>query len=586
MRRLPWLLASLTLLASVVFHASHLLTNPPSLFSDEVDAGYQAFVFNSCGNDYFGNRFPIHFQSFADWRTPLYLHAIALVQRVVGPNELSVRLPSLVFGLLSIIVFSLIIHHIFRRPHLTFVSFVLLSLNSWLFHYSRVAFEATGMLCSLLVATYFWFLYLQRQYFSRLVWSIIFFATAVYFYSTAKLFVPLLVLLILAIWFSAVRKFPRRHFLGAILVVLVVATPLIVDTIRGRAGYRFSYISILTQPTLATTVNYDRLQDLPFDNRQIGASPSFSSRFFHNKFTLTLTTFLRNYVSAFSVSYHLLTGDSNLRQGFDLKGNFYYLDFLLLFVGFTFIFKHLTSSKYLQFFFGWLILAPIPFALTRDVSSPQSTRLILMLVPLVFFIILGLQASIKLIPRRIFWLIFVFIYSLEVFSFHHFYYYHYPLLSARSWHYGMKQAVLDTAPLANRYSKIFYGSGNEPFLPFFYFYTRYLPDNGSCQPVANSPNYSNSYFSGRSIGHQYFFGPLEWSNLLSDDPDLDRYLFVVSSLELSRLNDQLNRATSYQKSIISYQLLTQPVKTYPDQEIYYYLTFQKKPISSSTSPGR
>ncbi len=579
MRPIHWLFVFFISIFSIFIHSRQILVNPPSLFSDEVDAGYQAFVFNSCGNDYFGNKFPTHFQSFSDWRTPLYIYSVSLAQKLLGPTETSVRLPSLIFGLLSILVFSLIIHHIFQSQLAFIISFVVLSLNPWLFHYSRTAFEATGMILSLLLAIYLWLLYLQKHQLSRLLLSVVFFAASFYFYATAKLFVLTLVFPIFLIWRSNFLKLPRVHLFVAVVIASVIATPLVVDTIKGRAGFRFSYISIFTEPTLSTSVDYARYQDLPVGSLdQVGLSPNLTTKFFHNKISHTFTTFIRNYISAFSTDFLVLRGDSNLRQGFGEKGNFYYLDLVFCLVGLVFAFSQPNLSKYLYFFLSFLLLAPVPFALTRDVTSPQSTRLILMLIPLMFFIVLGIMAIIKLVRSRFIWGLLGILYLLEFSSFIHYYNHHYPLLSARSWHYGMKTAVLDTTPLSGQFGKIFYGSGNEPFLPFFYFYTHYLPSSASCNPVLDTKNYSDSYFSGKVVENKFFFGPLEWSNLVANEPILDQYLFVISSLELSRLNDFLNHSSTHRGYKISYQLLKQPLKIYPDQEVYYYLQFQKKPV--------
>ena len=73
-----WLLAvlvGLTLLMRLV----RFNQIPPGLFGDEVDTGYQAYSIAKTGRDYFGNLLPIHFQSFGDWRMPLYIYLTFLL---------------------------------------------------------------------------------------------------------------------------------------------------------------------------------------------------------------------------------------------------------------------------------------------------------------------------------------------------------------------------------------------------------------------------------------------------------------------------------------------------------------------------
>ncbi len=47
---------------------------PPSLFGDELDVGYQAYSILKTGRDYMGNFLPIDIQSFAEYRTPLFIY--------------------------------------------------------------------------------------------------------------------------------------------------------------------------------------------------------------------------------------------------------------------------------------------------------------------------------------------------------------------------------------------------------------------------------------------------------------------------------------------------------------------------------
>lgn len=569
----------LTLVVSFIYHGHGLTRVPPSLFSDEVDAGYQAYIFNHCGSDYHGHQFPIHFQSFADWRTPLYIHSIALIQRFTGPTDLSVRLPSLIFAFLVIIFFSLIIFYIFKNRWLSLLSIFILSFNPWLYHYGRVGFEASGMLLCLILGLYFWFKYLPSSRFSQLLWALFFSILSVYFYSTAKLFLLLIFSAVIFLWFPVIKRISPRHLFWGLIFSLLLSLPLISDTLRGRSGYRFSYISIFTDPTASTTVDYQRYQDLPYgDSTTIGSQPNFVSKFHHNKLSFVIDKFLINYVSSFSTDFHLLSGDSNLRQGFGQQGNFYYLDALFFLLGLASIFFYPKLRRTILFFLFWLLLAPVPFALTRDSISPHSTRLILMLPPIFFFIILGLSNLPRLLPSKLLWLPLALAYLLGIINFNHFYYYHYSALSVRSWHFGLKQVILDTANIAPKYDRLYYSNQGESLLPFFYFHTRYLPQDGSCHPVSSSPNISDQYFSGRVVEDKYYFGFVEWPHLFAHQPDLDRYLYIVPQLEFLRLQETLSQNSKYQQSIISYKIVSSLPKIYPDQESYYYLTFEKKPI--------
>ena len=95
-----------------------LTIDPPSLFGDELDLGYQAYSILKTGRDYSGNFMPIHFHSLAEWRTPLYLYSAVPTVAIWGITPLGVRLPAALFGILSILAFYLLIKEITKNCNL------------------------------------------------------------------------------------------------------------------------------------------------------------------------------------------------------------------------------------------------------------------------------------------------------------------------------------------------------------------------------------------------------------------------------------------------------------------------------------
>ena len=85
-------------------------SSPPALYIDEIDVGYQAYSILKTGKDYFGNNLPIAIHSFADYRAPLLIYLDIPFVAILGLNSLAVRLPSMIFGTLSIFAFYLLFH--------------------------------------------------------------------------------------------------------------------------------------------------------------------------------------------------------------------------------------------------------------------------------------------------------------------------------------------------------------------------------------------------------------------------------------------------------------------------------------------
>src|SRR3989304_1104095 len=90
-------------------------TVPVSLVGDELDVGYQAYSILKTGKDYSGNSWPIHFQSLAEWRTPLYLYSSVPTVALFGITPLGVRLPALIFGVLGVMLLYLLVKEIFKE---------------------------------------------------------------------------------------------------------------------------------------------------------------------------------------------------------------------------------------------------------------------------------------------------------------------------------------------------------------------------------------------------------------------------------------------------------------------------------------
>jgi len=519
-------------------------TLPPSLFSDEVDAGYQALIFNQKHTDYFGNKVPIHFHSFSDWRTSLQIYSISIFQKITKNPEISVRLPSAFFGVISVIVVYLITQSL--------IPALLLTISPWAIHYSRTGFEVSGMLLVIFLGIYFWQKYLKTSKGAFLYFSALFFCLSPYFYSTAKLFLPIVFILIFSIWKKNIINIGLKRVFSVIIFCFLVLSPLLIDTLAGRSGFRFSYISIFSEPHREQVVDSLRYEDILIDHPgEIGVKTPLFSYILHNKYQLSAKKFFRNYVSSFSTDFLILKGDGNVRHGFGGHGLIYFIDYFLIFVGIITIFKTKKINKLSTLFLGLLLTAPIPFALTRDSSSAHATRLILMLPSLVYFSYLGINYLRQ--KNHFFFYFLLTIYLFSLINFGDYYYHHYPQQSARQWHTGMKEAVVASNSFSDK--PLVFSSTYEPFLPFFLFYKPYNLYSPSV--TTNLAEINNSSFSGQILDNKYYFGRINWSNL-SELPQ--NAVFIVPKSEYDGQVD----VNFSDKQIIK--------KQYINQEEFYLLT--------------
>ena len=559
----------LLLLFSLFLYLYKNTAVPPSLYSDEADISYQAFIFNKYHTDYYGNKFPIHFHSYSDWQPSFFIYSVALTQKIIGHTDSSVRIPAAVFGTLTVLIFCLIIKLLLNSNIWSIIGGFLLTISPWLFHYSRTGFAATNMLFLTLLGTYFWIKFIKDNQAKHLFLSFISFALLTYSYSTAKLHLIFIFLTLYLIWFKTINKISLKNKLIVIFLVILICLPVVSDTLKGRTGYRFSYINIFSDPTVSKTIDDLRQEDsIMVYGQQIGLKTTFFSKVFYNKITQWSEMFTKNYFFSFSTDFLFLTGDKNLRQGTQTTGNLFLIDFFLIIIGISFfLFKKSSNNKFYLFFLMNLLLAPIPFALTRDSLYPHATRLILMLPFLIFFSILGLKQIFEITKSKFFISLILTLYIVFFSSFIHQYFFHYPNISAKDWHFGMKQAV--TKVINTNYLKIYF-INSESFTPFFLNYSEYLPLDNSKSPASSLIWDNNQFFTGMQTANKYYIGHMEWSPLLKNIPP--KSVFVVPEIELIRLKLSIEDYNRNNSNSISLNQIDEVEQKYSNQEKIYIIT--------------
>lgn len=546
--KIKYILLILIIFLATFIRVFRITTLPPALFYDEVDAGYQAMIFNQNRTDYYGNKFPVHFHSFGDFRTSLHIYSIALIQQFTNDQDLSIRLPSAIYGVLSVYILFLITDSL--------IPSFLFAISPWAIHYGRIGFEVSGMVFCLLLGILFWKKYLKRKQSLYIYLTILFFCLTPYFYSTSKLFIIIVAILIVIIWRETLIKLGIKRLIIPAIFAVILLIPLLRDTIKGNAGYRFSYIGIFTEPHREQIVDTFRYQDASVDHPgEIGLSTSIISKIFHNKYQLVLKRFISNYVNSFSPDFLLLRGDNNPRHGFGDHGLLYLIDIIFIFIGLSsYLFKN-RNNKLSSLFFWLLIFSPIPYALTRDSNFPHATRLILMLPSLIYFSYLG----IRYLQTKIRFIIFLIIpvYGIFFINFWHYYYYHYPQDSARVWNVGMEEAV----NLTNNYQNntLVFSDSYLSFMSFFLYYRPYLFDKGDSLNN-HLKEISNESFSGQVIDNKYYFGHVNWTNL-SEFPKNTIYILPYSEYKIN--------------SFPNYQIIKQINKKYETQESLYIIKNEK-----------
>lgn len=504
------------LLITILLVASFLrlwkLTEVPvSLFGDELDVGYHAYSILKTGKDYSGNFMPLHFHSLAEWRTPLYLYSTVPTVAIYGISPLGVRLPAAFFGILGVWGLYLLVKQLTGKKELALLSAFVLAISPWHIQYSRAAFEVTMLLTFLLFGLYFFFKSLsigeQGSKDGKRLWAAsALLVTTPLIYSTAKLFTPAILLVLLILWKKEIFKLPKETLTKALLTLAVLGGITAYATLFSGGSQRFGYISVFSDPTIATEVESTRLRDARMRGETgYGLSPSVSDRFFHNKITFWGENITRNILQSFSTDFLFIKGDLNLRHSIDGVGQFYRIEFITMVLGLLFFFSRYKDKRVKAFIALWLILGVLPAAITRD-GGKHATRLILILPSLVFLISYGLIETAKLLKGKTKMLFLFGYFGLLVMGFiiyQHEFWVHNPWDSERWWHYGFEESIGTIKEIDKDYDKVILSMIKEPAWIFFAGWYEYSPNQWH-QGYPFEESYLDG-FGGLSFIDKYYF---------------------------------------------------------------------------------
>lgn len=464
----------------------------PALNADEAALGYNAYSLIKTGKDEHGNSWPIHFQSFNDYKPGLYVYLAIPFVWVLGLNELSVRLPGALAGVGAVIVFYQLTKLIFVSPKkfsifglhfsLPEISAFLLAISPWHIHFSRGAWEVNVATFFILLGLLFFFMSVSSYNYadkdkpklgSRLLTlSFLFFVFSLYTYHAARIVTPLLILGLVVLYRKNLFLYWEKLFVP-IVVSIAIISPLAVD-LFGTAGFaRASGVSIFADLGPISRVNEQRGEHVSHD--------SFWAVAIHNKYINYSLAFLENYFDHFHGEFLFLSGDSIQRNKVPETGLLYGFEFLFILIGFWQVIKAKNEFNYqiMKVIFWWLLISPIAAAFTFQ--SPHALRAQNMIIPLTVLSSLGLFSIASFIREQKYKLFFfalclllIFVLFWSVFRYIHMYYRHMSYEYPYSSQYGMKELV---DYLKNNYTdkKIivttFY---DQPYI-LFLFYLRYDP---------------------------------------------------------------------------------------------------------------
>jgi len=335
---------------------------PSGFFTDEASIGYNAYTILTKGVDEYGISYPIFFRAFGEFKSPIEIYSTAPSIALFGLNEFSVRLPSAIFGTLTIIAIYFLTKELLskhkNKKNIALIAAFLLAISPWHIHFSRIAFETTPFVLFTTLGFYF---FLKSKFGIKLLFlSVIFFILAIYSYSPARIFIPLFEVGIFCIYLDSFLKH-KKTVIFSLALALLLLTPLIIFSLSPSGLSRWQQVNIFLQP------------------------PNNETIFRH---------ILGNYTSHFSLDFLFLKGDIGMfgqfltRHSVKGMGELYYFQFPLLFLGLWYLFLK-REKKMLTIIIFWLLLYPVGSMFTIDTSA-QATRSIIGVIPFQILSAVGL----------------------------------------------------------------------------------------------------------------------------------------------------------------------------------------------------
>lgn len=268
-RNNPW--PVLLFLMGAVIRILYIGSIPPGLNQDEASIGYDAYAILHYGKDRNGIHLPIHLIAWGSGQNALYAYLSMPFILLFGLTPMSVRMVSLLMGLLGMIIFYLLSKHLFRSRAAGIVAMFFIAINPWHIMMSRWALESNLFPTLILIAVY-----CVMKSFQTSKWSYgftIVMALSLYAYGTAYFFVPLFALAVggLLLYRKVLR--PRTILWNGVLFILL-ALPIFLFVIINRLKLQEISTPFFTIPRL-TNPRVDQISSIFGGNLLEAATNNF-----------------------------------------------------------------------------------------------------------------------------------------------------------------------------------------------------------------------------------------------------------------------------------------------------------------------
>ena len=411
---------------------------PPSLNWDEVSHAYNAYSLLHTGRDQWGQVLPvISFRAYGDYPTPLNLYFTVPSIAAFGPTDFAARFPHALIGTLLIPVVFVATYKWRRNVFLAVLAALFVSLDPWLLFTSRTVLQSNWAVFLLGLALCY--------YFARKVpTAILFWTFSLFAYHNTRIFVPLLL--------TTIAIASKKYLLLIGSVILLAGFILLSPTSRARGLW-------------VGVINPGAVANIEFQ-RNHSSLPPFLSKLVYNRPVFLLTHVFNNYIGYFSPQFLFFNGGTQYQYSLPKFGllppinlPFFYLGLILL----------IPSAPLLLI---WLLLSPLPAAITQDQFAVVRATTMLPIVQLITaFGFIWFFSRVSIRWRTLFTVVYLLLIAIWMGVYFHNYSVSYPRVYSSSWQYGYSQVISFLKTYYSQYDEIIftkkYGEPHE-FLAYYW----------------------------------------------------------------------------------------------------------------------
>jgi len=337
---------------------------PTGITIDEAGQGYSAYSILKTGKDEWGDFLPINPRGFGDYKPPVYMYLLVPSIALFGLTEFAVRLPSAIAGILTVIMTYLLVRDLFKNRKLALLASFFIAISPWHIYYSRLGWESNVGLMFFILGIWLFIKGLEKS--SLMSLSVISLGLAGMSYHSFKLLVPLIVVCLIIIFRNELKAVKKSSLIAASVFIMIFVLIL---------GYGFIFSGASRRAADQSISKEENLSDLR-KNQYNDGLPNLFNRVVHNKFQFVTSKITDNYLGYFSIPFlfgpHRSDGSI---LNFPSMGLLYIWQLPLVLLGLWYLLRN--KSKAGAVIFSWVLIAPIPAALTQDYMHAGRAQAIL-----------------------------------------------------------------------------------------------------------------------------------------------------------------------------------------------------------------